>query len=911
MNATDADRFDVFLCSAGSPVDALEKALRTGGMRVFRDDGIDDFDSAAAAALAGSRVLLAECPRDPPSRFAARLTAAFVAALRHGDPADRVLTIVAEPGAGAGPASPFYSGPVTAATLPDVVRRVRRKVSATTGPLGAARRPPPGFAGRHPALWTVHTGLDAPPKALLLRGLPGVGKTALAERYACLFRDAYPGGVLRTGPFGPLAPDDFLPCFHLDLARAAADRLGTDVTGLDLSRLRRLLADRITAAGEKVLVLVDDVPAGLPPTVLSRVTLSAGPVHTLVTSRFSQSWDAPAVDLPGLTPEESLRLFPPEGGLSRSAALRFAARCDGHPMTLHATACAGPLSEETLAERPDMAPQAVRDLLRGLSSPARDLLRLGAVLAPVPVPSEVAREALGSSGPEFDAAIEELAAHGFARRTVDAVRLQALAVEVAQGEFGALLGAASEAVLAGLARVVATSRPTRAAHGDPAGHASAGRPARPTDGGAVHHPARAPADPSAHVSGLIRHARAVADHAPGHRVRLLRPVAAAHEAHGDHATAGEVHAVILATGEATSADFTAAARVEIACGLYAEAAEHAREALALATDPAERYAAGLTAARALDCRGDYAEADRIFWHSAGDRLPDEDRYPAALALAVAKRVRGRPQEAVEFLEPVLAELPPGPRRDELDLERARSLLRAGQPRRARDVAGAVVASHHAAGRELHACCADAELVRAEAVLALDLAALPADRDGWAAELRALEKGYRLRYGAENPLTLTASVFADRALLAVGRPRHALTVLAATEQVVLRVFGADHPLGYRIRHGMGLAHAQLREFGRQAELVEGILEPQVRLLGRTHPETLESRLDLGLALALSGRGPLDRATTLVDDAARDAAGALGVGPELAAKARAARQVVRLPASFTSALFAVERLVWPAG
>ncbi|NBH05000.1 hypothetical protein, partial [Amycolatopsis sp. SID8362] len=216
------------------------------------------------------------------------------------------------------------------------------------------------------------------------------------------------------------------------------------------------------------------------------------------------------------------------------------------------------------------------------------------------------------------------------------------------------------------------------------------------------------------------------------------------------------------------------------------------------------------------------------------------------------------------------------------------------------------------GRERHARCVDAELVRADAMLALDLRDLRATPDGWersAAELRDLERNYAKRYGAENPLTLTATVFADRALLALGQPKRALAVLSATEQVVLRVLGEDHPLRYRIRHGMGLAHAQLREFGRQAELLEDILEPQIRLLGRTHPETVESRLDLGIALALSGRGPRARATELVDGAARDIVEALGAATELSAKAQAAKRVVRLPQPFVSALFTVERLIWP--
>ncbi|MFG1648019.1 TIR domain-containing protein [Amycolatopsis sp. NPDC049252] len=896
-----ADRFDVFLCSARAAQDdavaeRIEEALLAGGLRVFRPARIDDFDKIdgeTADAIAGSRVLLACYSRLLPTRYACQweLTAAFAAARRHGNPADRVLVLNPESGtAHVAPAelvgARFFTGPVTTATLPDLVAKVRRKVAATDGPLGAPTgRPAPGRpVGRYPALWAVHGALfpggtaNARPVAVV-RGLAGVGKTALAERYAALFHDAFPGGVIRTGPFGHHDPDDFLAQFHLGLARAAARRLGTDVSGLDLDRLRALLADRIGAAREKVLVLVDDVPAGLPPAVLDRLVLPSDHVRTLVTGR-SGPWAAATVDLAGLTPEESVRLFSefraPAGDVERAAVLRFADRCDGHPITLRATAFtvrhrSHALTGEVLDALPDTAPQAVRDLLVVLGGQARELVRLGAVLAPVPIPLALASEVLGG----IEDAAAELVTRGLATENADGLRFQALTLDVARTESAAddLPARAAEVLLTWLA---------------------AGRGPR---------------------DFLLQHARVVAESAPAQRVRLLRPIAAAHEAQGDPATAGEVHAVILSTGEGTSADYTGAARVEIACGLYAEAVGHAREALALAGGDAELHAAGLTAAQALDCQGDYAEADRTFWRPAGDRLPEngEERYRFAAAAALAHRLRGRPRDAVALLEPVLTEVrdAPGELAAAVRLEYARSLQLTGQPRRAREIAGEVVTAYHAAGRDRHARCAEAELVRADAMLALDLADLrtaPADWERSAAALRELAEGYARRYGSENPLTLTATALADRALLALGQPKRALAVLSATEQVVLRVLGGDHPLRYRIRHGMGLAHGQLREFGRQAELLEGVLEPQIRLLGRTHPETIESRLDLGIALALSD-GPRRRATELVDGAARDVADAPGVSTELAAKAQAAKQVVRLPQPFVSALFTVERVIWP--
>ncbi|MCU1686980.1 MAG: hypothetical protein JWQ81_7719 [Amycolatopsis sp.] len=758
------------------------------------------------------------------------------------------------------------------------------------------------ITGRHRELWAVHNAFHPttapvpatrPRTVVVLRGMAGTGKTVLAEQYAALFHDAFAGGVIRLGPFGHHAPEEFLSQFQLALARAISARLDIEVSGMDLGRLRDVFAERITIARKKVLLLIDDVPAGLPSVILDHLLLQSVEVFTLITSRGELSLrGATSLDLPGLTEEEGLRLFSevrrPVNEAERAAIVRLVKRCGGHPFTLRANAFTvqndpGPLDDGCVLALPDTAPQAIREVMTRLNLGARRLSTLASVLAPVPFPTGLAREVLGSPDiAEFAQSVQELVSRGFATRTEGGLQIQALAAEVAGAEFEP--DQFPELAAEALRRRLSEDREDR--HGF-----------------------------------LLQHARAVTERTTAHRIELLRPIAAAYRNQGDVFAAGEIYAMILADAAAAAADFIAAARIEIACGLYDEAITHARHATTLAVEGPDRSAAASIAAQALDCLGDYAAADHMVRLAYDGRRPVNagERLRAVVAMARACRLRGRPAEAVTLLEATLPELRASPSdalRAELtpsaSLEYARSLQFSGHPRRAREVAAELVAAYRAEGREHHFRCTEAELVRADAMLTLDLQALranPSDQERWATELRELERTYEKRCGSENPLTLTATALADRALLALGQPRHALGVLGATERTVVRVLGEEHRLCYRIRHGMALALAQLHEFGRQADLLESILEPQVRLLGRTHPETLETRVDLGLALVFSGRGPRQRAIELVDSAAEDITANEAIHPDLSAKALAAKRLVQLPHPVVSALFTVEELVWP--
>jgi len=803
------DRFDVLLCftpDGAAPIDEWEAALRDAGLRVLRDTAVDEFSDA----LANSRPVLVLCPR-----------------------ADRVLVV--DPGADGEHA-------VDPRNLPAFVGLVRRKVA------DARRGRPARMVGRYRELQAIHRGLQAHP-VLMVRGLPGVGKTVLTEQYARLFRHTFDGGVLRLGPFGQHAPEEVLSQFHLALARAAGDRLGTDLSGVDFDRLRDHVAERIGAEGRRVLVLIDDIPSELPPDLLERLLLPTPAVSTVLVSRNSP-WDVAALDLAGLSPAEGLWLFSdhhaPADDAERDAVLRLVEHCGGHPITLRANALAAPRQgTESSVSRPDTAPPAIRGLLAGCGPVATGIVHLGALLAPAPFPLSIARDVLGAGAAE---AVGELEERGVASLVDGGLRLQPLVAEVARA--GLDPGDLPESAAKSLLRLLSDDR-------------------------------------AEYRDFLLQHARALAERTSAAlRLRLLRPVAAAHERHRDFFAAGEIHAAILSTEGATSTDFTTAARVEIACGLYPEAVRHARHALLSASGDDERCAAGLVAAQAFDCQGDYGAGERTFWHES------PCRGEAVVARAQALRLRGRAKEAIASLDTVLPELHDSLLPSAL-LEYARALLLDDRPRRAREVAAEVIAAYHSTGRVRHFRCAEAELLWAEATITLDLRDVHPDRS--LAVLRELESRYGRRHGTESSAALTAAALAGRALLLRGQPDRALPALSSTERTVLRVFGGENHLRYRIRHGMALAHGQLRDFARQADLLEEILQPQIRLLGSTHPETLESRLDLGLALAFSGRDQYRRATELVDGAADDIVATLGPATELSEKAIAAKRVLRGTAS----------------
>ncbi|MEU4247743.1 TIR domain-containing protein [Amycolatopsis sp. NPDC026612] len=878
--------YDVFLSFTWSDIDevlALERALRAAGLRVFRDsEEIREFEGITEgldAALASSTVLLAYYSRRFPTRYACQweLTSAFLAAQAAGDPRQRVLVVNPEPdGNHIAPVelqdAAYFGRPRDERDRVRIAGRVAEMVWAAGVPLGAVRSTAPmlprllrprRFVGRYQALWQIHSALhsrELPPATprtssalVVVRGFAGLGKTSLAEQYAFLFRDAFPGGVRWLGLFGQDDPAGVPTRFHSGLRQIAAE-LGADVTGLPPAEVKTRIARRVEAEQRSQLWIVDDVPSELSAGELDEFVMPTSFVRTVLTTRTGNpDWPAPVVELAGLTEDEGAALYTEVVGSTAPGALaavrRLVERCGGHPLVLTSAVATlrdrrGAIDETGFADVLDSVKGSVVDVLRqavgGCSPTARRILRIAAAISRAPVPPELVRRVL--PGEPVADAVAELAQ-------------RALLTHLEAGwDVHALVG-------------------------DAAG----------VDDELTRRSATAVLELAAGTGHLHQHAAALAQHVcvpAAQRARLRRIGLDWFRREGDIVAARSAAEEILAADATPATDRIAAAAVLLESGEFEHAAAVCGP-LTRAPDPLDAFRARLTTARALDQSGRYPEADPVWPDHIPDALPAVEQAEARVFMAVGRRMRGRFREALELLGT-------GDPDSRARLELARLRIITGDVKQARTIAEAIIHEHDSPDHERHPLRLEAIGVHAEAEMTLELTELKVHDEGWDSlevHLRSARDSLAGLLGPESPLTLAAGVRCARASVTRGRPKRALREFAALDPPVRDVFGDHHPLHHWLCYSTAQAHAQLKQYEEVAGILRPLLGRQRTSIGPNHPDTMATQLDLGISLALTGRK--EEAVPLVVEAERRIGECLGWRSELRNRAGVTRALMNLP------------------
>ncbi|NLU71823.1 TIR domain-containing protein [Streptomyces sp. HNM0575] len=458
--------WDVFVSYSSSDaqkIRVLVPALEAAGLRVFVDDtAVDDFTSITATiteALARSKILLALYSAGYPQRRACQweLTYAYLTGQYEGDPRQRILIVNPEPSAD-------HVHPVelrdarhwhwsSAQSAERLAERVASYAASVTAPMGdlaheptvrwlpaPARTGSVHFTSRLAEQWRIHTALHRHRAPLIaqagtgrsaqLRGMPGIGKTLLAQEYALHFSSAYPGGVFwfDLQHCAGASPPEVMKSYAEQVATAAS-ALGLEVSSASLPELLSHLAVALGEGNAHCLWVVDGVPNGLPDEELH---LLRGPhllSATLITTR-SQHYAsfAECVDLPPLGDAEGIRLLTahrkPGNELDRAAATALVRDVDGHPQALGLLAESAAHSDFTHLRNRLHAPGAdvlttwrpptgngsttPRPSSAGLLSqplsghlPTDDLLRLFALSSPAPM-SQSALENVLSALSSYD-----------------------------------------------------------------------------------------------------------------------------------------------------------------------------------------------------------------------------------------------------------------------------------------------------------------------------------------------------------------------------------------------------------------------------------------------------------------------------------------------------------------------------
>lgn len=135
-----------------------------------------------------------------------------------------------------------------------------------------------------------------------------------------------------------------------------------------------------------------------------------------------------------------------------------------------------------------------------------------------------------------------------------------------------------------------------------------------------------------------------------------------------------------------------------------------------------------------------------------------------------------------------------------------------------------------------------------------------DLKGAVAVFEEVLAGCRSHLGAEHVATLTVAGNLGVALVAAGRRREGITVLATNVADRARVCGEDDPRTLVARDALAVGRRLAGQVDEAVALSGQVTEQRRRILGPTHLDTLTSRM--GLALAQAAAGDVGAAVTVL-------------------------------------------------
>ena len=231
--------------------------------------------------------------------------------------------------------------------LADNAGKPARPVVAAAGPVRSAQLPRGvgSFVGRvasvRQVLDTARTASAGSPQIVMIVGVGGVGKTALAVHCAHQLADAYPDGQLYVNlrGFDPKQPASSpMEALHYLLTSLNAEVIPPD-------QEERVALWRSVVRDKRVLIVLDNAESA---DQVDDLLPGGGPSFTVVTSRNRLSglavrYSARRVTLSPFSAEESLELLSDAIGGARvgaeaSAARRLAELCDHLPLALRIAA---------------------------------------------------------------------------------------------------------------------------------------------------------------------------------------------------------------------------------------------------------------------------------------------------------------------------------------------------------------------------------------------------------------------------------------------------------------------------------------------------------------------------------------------------------------------------------------------